>query len=98
MSLTRNCKPICNKQFGNDKIVDTNSVDIDNNGDESDEWNTLHVNDYQNWLYNFDIMRDYSEEKIASIVNKNIPNVEEKGSTNDEEKKLNTNEETKQSN
>ncbi|CAG8720447.1 39527_t:CDS:2, partial [Gigaspora margarita] len=59
-----------------DKIADTNSVDIDNNGDESDEWNTLHVNDYQNWLYNFDIMRDYSEEKIASIVNKNFPQLE----------------------
>ncbi|KAF0537625.1 kinase-like protein [Gigaspora margarita] len=64
------------KNHKDDKIVDTNSVDIDNNDDETDEWNTLHVNDYQNWLYNFDIMCDYSEETIASIVNKNIPQLE----------------------
>ncbi|KAF0537632.1 serine/threonine protein kinase [Gigaspora margarita] len=64
------------KNHKDDNIVDTNSVDIDNNDDESDEWNTLHVNDYQNWLYNFDIMRDYSEETIASIFNKNIPQLE----------------------
>ncbi|RIA79768.1 hypothetical protein C1645_844658 [Glomus cerebriforme] len=32
-----------------------------------DEWNTIHINDYQNWLYKLDIMRDFSEGKIATI-------------------------------
>ncbi|CAG8615353.1 183_t:CDS:2, partial [Dentiscutata heterogama] len=59
-----------------DKVVDINVVDSVNNGDESDEWNTLHVNDYQNWLYEFNLMRDYSEEKIASIVTNSIPQLE----------------------
>ncbi|GBC06639.1 hypothetical protein RclHR1_00070006 [Rhizophagus clarus] len=34
----------------------------------ADDWNTIHVNDYQNWLFELDIMRDFSEGKIASIV------------------------------
>ncbi|CAB4492838.1 unnamed protein product [Rhizophagus irregularis] len=41
--------------------------------DEADEWNTIHINDYQNWLYELDIMRDFSEGKIASIVTNEIP-------------------------
>ncbi|RHZ88395.1 hypothetical protein Glove_23g95 [Diversispora epigaea] len=53
---------------------DTNSDDDGNKyEDEANEWNTIYVNDYQNWLYELDIMRDFSGGKIASIVINKIP-------------------------
>ncbi|CAG8562923.1 10178_t:CDS:2 [Dentiscutata erythropus] len=74
-----------------DKAVDTNSVDSGDNNDE----------------YQFDLMCDYSEKKIASIVTNKIPQLEvneirtenkptniERNSNTYEEKKLTTNEET----
>ncbi|RHZ86877.1 hypothetical protein Glove_43g67 [Diversispora epigaea] len=51
---------------------DTNPDDDGNKyEDGADEWNTIHVNDYQ--IDELDILRDFSGEKIASIVTNEIP-------------------------
>ncbi|RIA87073.1 kinase-like domain-containing protein [Glomus cerebriforme] len=55
---------------------DDKEINTDFYNDEDDEWNTIHINDYQNWLYKLDIMNDFSEEKIASIVATNHPQLE----------------------
>ncbi|GBB85993.1 hypothetical protein RclHR1_12430002 [Rhizophagus clarus] len=53
---------------------DTNSDDDGGKSeDKVDEWNTIHVNDYQNWLYEVDIMHDSSQGNIASIVTNENP-------------------------